>query len=186
MELCGMLYMLIGLVGMATLLGTRYPKKAIAKRNYAPQATGGFLPRFGLRVTSFSPPLFLFSFCLSSRPPHLHHLRSAPPPPPDTSWQIDEMGPRQHFLVALFQLRLAHLPVNHPIYSLFPQPLLSCGTSAFTGGMNQKVLDTIIAGSGYRNLASRPRKSCGTWIKRTQHSSAPSPYAACQQIDKVP
>ena len=31
------------------------------------------------------------------------------------------------------------------------------------------------AGSGYRNPASRPRKSCGTWTKRTQHSSAPSP-----------
>ena len=82
---------------------------------------------------------------------------------------------------------------NHPIYSLFPHPLLSCGTSAFTGGMNLKALDTTIAGSGYRNPASRPRKSCGTWTKRTQHSSAPSPltngvcpYAACQQIDKVP
>ena len=140
-------------------------------------------PPLGVR---FLPPSFSFFFLSffpspSSSPPAI-----CTPPPPDTSWQIDEMGPRQHFSDALFQLRLAHLPVNHPIYSLFPQPLLSCGTSAFTGGMNQKVLDTIIAGSGYRNLASRPRKSCGTWIKRTQHSSAPSPYAACQQIDKIP
>ena len=66
-------------------------------------------------------------------------------------------------------------------------------TSNLTGGMNLKVLDTTIAGSGYRNPASRPRKSCGTWTKRTQHSSAPSPLtngvcpdAACRQIDKGP
>ena len=145
----------------------------------------------------FLPPSFSFFFLSffpssSSSPPAI-----CTPPPlfPDTSRQIDEMGPHlcQHIFDALFQLRFAHLPVNHPIYSLFPHPLLSCGTSAFTGGMNQKVLGTTIAGSGYRNLASRPRKSCGTWIKRTQHSSAPSPltygvcpYAACQQIDKVP
>ena len=162
-------------------------------RNYAPQATWGVSAPLWSPGDEFLPPsssFFFLSFFLSSSssPPAI-----CTPPPPDTSWQIDEMGPPQHFFDALLQLRLAHLPINHPIYSLFPQPLLSCGTSAFTVGMNQKVLDTIIAGSGYRNLASRPRKSCGTSIKRTQHSSAPSPltygvcpYAACQQIDKLP
>ena len=67
------------------------------------------------------------------------------------------------------------LPVNHPIHRLFPHPLLSCGASAFTAGMNLKVLDNTIAGSGYRNPASRPRKSCGIWTKCKQHSSAWSP-----------
>ena len=43
-----------------------------------------------------------------------------------------------------------------------PRYVSTCGTSASTGGMNLKILDTAIAGSGYRNPASRPLKSCGT------------------------
>ena len=60
-------------------------------------------------------------------------------------------------------LMLYSSSVSHTFQSIiqftaFFPILLSCGTSAFTGGMNQKVLDTTIAGSGYRNLASRPLK----------------------------
>ena len=67
--------------------------------------------------------------------------------------------------------------VPHSTSQPFPYPLLSCGTSASTGGMKPNVLDIAIAGSGYLNPASGPLKSCGTWTKCLQHSSAPSPPA---------